>query len=181
MSRIAKAPITIPEGVNITQAEGVISVKGKLGEMTMHVNSSVLVSNNDNVLTFEPNEVSKKEQKSAWAQAGTARANTANLIKGVTEGWKKKLTLIGVGYRAQAKGKVLNLTLGFSHPVNYNLPEGISVETPSQTEVVVSGIDKQKVGQVAAEIRAFRPPEPYKGKGVRYTDEQVVRKAAKKK
>jgi len=174
MSRIAKAPITIPEGVNITQAEGVISVKGKLGEMTMHVNSAVLVSNNDNVLTFEPNEVSKKEQKGAWAQAGTVRANTANLIKGVTEGWEKKLTLIGVGYRAKAQGKVLNLTLGFSHPVNYNLPEGISVETPSQTEV-------QKVGQAAAEIRAFRPPEPYKGKGVRYTDEQVVRKAAKKK
>ena len=181
MSRIAKSPIIIPEGVNITQAEGVISVKGKLGEMTMHVNSSVLVSNNDNVLTFEPNEVSKKEQKGAWAQAGTVRANTANLIKGVTEGWEKKLTLIGVGYRAKAQGKVLNLTLGFSHPVNYNLPEGISVETPSQTEVIVKGIDKQKVGQAAAEIRAFRPPEPYKGKGVRYTDEQVVRKAAKKK
>jgi large subunit ribosomal protein L6 len=181
MSRIAKAPITIPEGVNITQAEGVILVKGKLGEMSMHVNSSVLVSNNDNVLTFEPNEVSKKDQKGAWAQAGTARANTANLIKGVTEGWEKKLTLIGVGYRAKAQGKVLNLTLGFSHPVNYNLPEGISVETPSQTEVIVKGIDKQKVGQAAAEIRAFRPPEPYKGKGVRYTDEQVVRKAAKKK
>ena len=108
MSRIAKSPITIPEGVNITQAEGVISVKGKLGEMTMHVNSSVLVSNNDNVLTFEPNEVSKKEQKGAWAQAGTVRANTANLIKGVTEGWEKKLTLIGVGYRAKAQGKVLN-------------------------------------------------------------------------
>ena len=181
MSRIAKAPITIPEGVNITQAEGLISVKGKLGEMTMHVNSAVLVSNNDNVLTFEPNEVSKKEQKNAWSQAGTVRANTANLIKGVTEGWEKKLTLIGVGYRAKAQGKVLNLTLGFSHPVNYNLPEGISVETPSQTEVIVKGIDKQKVGQAAAEIRAFRPPEPYKGKGVRYTDEQVVRKAAKKK
>ena len=181
MSRIAKAPITIPEGVNITQAEGIISVKGKLGEMSMHVNSAVLVSNNDNVLTFEPNEVSKKEQKGAWAQAGPVRANTANLIKGVTEGWEKKLTLIGVGYRAKAQGKVLNLTLGFSHPVNYNLPEGISVETPSQTEVIVKGIDKQKVGQAAAEIRAFRPPEPYKGKGVRYTDEQVVRKAAKKK
>ena len=181
MSRIAKAPITIPEGVNITQAEGVISVKGKLGEMSMHVNSSVLVSNNDNVLTFEPNEVSKKEQKGAWAQAGTVRANTENLIKGVTEGWEKKLTLIGVGYRAKAQGKVLNLTLGFSHPVNYSLPEGISVETPTQTEVIVKGIDKQKVGQAAAEIRAFRPPEPYKGKGVRYTDEQVVRKAAKKK
>ena len=181
MSRIAKAPITIPEGVNITHADGVMSVKGKLGEMTMHVNSLVQVSNNDNVLTFEPNQVSKKLEKSAWAQAGTARANTVNLIKGVTDGWEKKLTLIGVGYRAKAQGKVLNLTLGFSHPVNYQLPEGISVETPSQTEVVVKGIDKQKVGQAAAEIRAFRPPEPYKGKGVRYSDEQVVRKAAKKK
>ena len=181
MSRIAKAPITIPEGVNITHADGVMSVKGKLGEITMHVNSLVLISNNDNVLTFEPNEVSKKEEKSAWAQAGTTRANTANLIKGVTDGWEKKLTLIGVGYRAKAQGKVLNLTLGFSHPVDYKLPEGISVETPSQTEVIVKGIDKQKVGQAAAEIRAFRPPEPYKGKGVRYSDEQVVRKAAKKK
>ena len=125
--------------------------------------------------------ISKKLEKSAWAQAGTVRANTANLIKGVTDGWEKKLTLIGVGYRAKAQGKVLNLTLGFSHPVNYQLPEGISVETPTQTEVVVKGIDKQKVGQAAAEIRAFRPPEPYKGKGVRYSDEQVVRKAAKKK
>ena len=181
MSRIAKAPITIPEGVNITHAAGVMSVKGKLGEMTMHVNSLVQVSNNDNVLTFEPNQVSKKLEKSAWAQAGTVRANTANLIKGGTDGWEKKLTLKGVGYRAQAKGKVLGLTLVFSHPVNYNLPEGISVETPSQTEVIIKGIDKQKVGQAAAEIRAFRPPEPYKGKGVRYTDEQVVRKDAKKK
>ena len=181
MSRVAKAPIKIPEGVNITQESGLLSVKGKLGEMTMHVNSSVQISTADNVLTFAPNDVSKKEEKAAWAQAGTARANTANLIKGVTEGWEKKLTLIGVGYRAQAKGKVLNLTLGFSHPVDYKLPEGITVETPSQTEVVVKGIDKQKVGQAAAEIRAFRPPEPYKGKGVRYSDEQVVRKAAKKK
>jgi len=181
MSRIAKAPITIPEGVNITHADGVMSVKGKLGEMTMHVNSLVQISNNDNVLTFEPNQVSKKLEKSAWAQAGTARANTANSITGVTDGWEKNLTLIGVGYRAKAQGKVLNLTLGFSHPVDYKLPEGISVETPSQTEVIVKGIDKQKVGQAAAEIRAFRPPEPYKGKGVRYSDEQVVRKAAKKK
>ena len=181
MSRVAKAPITIPEGVNITQEDGLLSVKGKLGEMTMHVNALVQISNNDNVLTFEPNQVSKKLEKSAWAQAGTARANTANLIKGVTDGWEKKLTLIGVGYRAKAQGKVLNLTLGFSHPVDYKLPEGISVETPSQTEVIVKGIDKQKVGQAAAEIRAFRPPEPYKGKGVRYSDEQVVRKAAKKK
>ena len=181
MSRVAKAPITIPEGVNITQEDGLLSVKGKLGEMTMHVNSSVQISTADNVLTFAPNDVSKKEEKAAWAQAGTARANTANLIKGVTEGWEKKLTLIGVGYRAQAKGKVLNLTLGFSHPVDYKLPEGISVETPSQTEVIVKGIDKQKVGQAAAEIRAFRPPEPYKGKGIKYADEQIVKKEAKKK
>jgi large subunit ribosomal protein L6 len=181
MSRIAKSPITIPDDVEVSQSGGVLTVKGKLGEMTMNVHSSVTINNTDNVLTFLPAETTKDEERNAWAQAGTARANTFNLIKGVTEGWEKKLTLIGVGYRAQAKGKVLNLTLGFSHPVNYNLPEGISVDTPSQTEVIVKGIDKQKVGQAAAEIRAFRPPEPYKGKGVRYTHEQVVRKAAKKK
>jgi len=181
MSRIAKSPITIPDGVEVTQSGGVLTVKGKLGEMTMNIHSSVNIKNTDNVLTFLLAVNNKEEEKSAWAQAGTARANTFNLIKGVTEGWEKRLTLIGVGYRAQARGKVLNLTLGFSHPVNYDLPEGVSVETPSQTEVVVKGIDKQKVGQAAAEIRAFRPPEPYKGKGVRYTDEQVVRKDAKKK
>ena len=181
MSRVAKSPITIPDDVEVLQSGEVLTVKGKLGEMTMNVHSSVTIKNTDNVLTFLPTETSKEEEKSAWAQAGTARANTFNLIKGVTEGWEKKLTLIGVGYRAQVRGKVLSLTLGFSHPVNYDLPEGVSVETPSQTEVVVKGIDKQKVGQAAAEIRAFRPPEPYKGKGVRYTDEQVVRKDAKKK
>ena len=181
MSRIAKSPITIPDGVEVLQSGEVLTVKGKLGEMTMNVHSSVTIKNTDNVLTFLPTENSRDEEKSAWAQAGTVRANTFNLIKGVTEGWEKKLTLIGVGYRAQARGKVLSLTLGFSHPVNYDLPEGVSVETPSQTEVVVKGIDKQKVGQAAAEIRACRPPEPYKGKGVRYTDEQVVRKDAKKK
>ena len=181
MSRIAKSPIKIPDGVEVSQSEEVLTVKGKLGEMTMNVHSSVNINNTDNVLTFFPVKGNQKEEKNAWAQAGTARANTFNLIKGVTEGGEKKLTLIGVGYRAQARGKVLNLTLGFSHPVNYDLPEGVSVETPSQTEVVVKGIDKQKVGQAAAEIRAFRPPEPYKGKGVRYTGEQVVRKDAKKK
>ena len=181
MSRIAKSPITIPAGVEVTQSGNVFSVKGKLGAINMTVHSSVIVTNTDNVLTFDTVKVSDKELKDAWAQAGTARANALNLIKGVSEGWEKKLTLIGVGYRAQARGKVLNLTLGFSHPVNYNLPEGVSVETPSQTEVIVKGIDKQKVGQAAAEIRAFRPPEPYKGKGVRYTDEYVVRKDAKKK
>ena len=181
MSRIAKSPITIPDSVEVSQSGGVLTVKGKLGEMTMKVHSSVTINNTDNVLTFLPTGTTKDEERNAWAQAGTARANTFNLIKGVTEGWEKKLTLIGVGYRAQVRGKILNLTLGFSHPVNYDLPEGISAETPSQTEVVVKGIDKQKVGQAAAEIRAFRPPEPYKGKGVRYTDEQVVRKDAKKK
>ena len=182
MSRIAKSPITIPDGVEVSQSGEVLTVKGKLGEMTMNVHSSVTIKNTDNVLTFFPVDTSQKEEeKSAWAQAGTARANTFNLIKGVTEGWEKKLTLIGVGYRAQARGKILSLTLGFSHPVNYDLPEGVTVETPSQKEVLVKGIDKQKVGQAAAEIRAFRPPEPYKGKGVRYTDEQVVRKDAKKK
>jgi len=181
MSRIAKSPITIPDGVEVSQSGEVLTVKGKLGEMNMNVHSSVTINNTDNVLTFLPTESSKDEEKNAWAQAGTVRANTFNLIKGVTEGWEKKLTLIGVGYRAQARGKVLSLTLGFSHPVNYDLPEGVSVETPSQKEVLVKGIDKQKVGQAAAEIRAFRPPEPYKGKGVRYTDEQVVRKDAKKK
>ncbi len=181
MSRVAKLPIKIPAGVEVSQSGNVFSVKGKLGEMSMNVHSSVVISNTDDVLTFDTIKVIEKDQKAAWAQAGTARANAFNLIKGVTEGWEKKLVLIGVGYRAQARGKVLNLTLGFSHPVNYNLPEGVSVETPSQTEVVVKGIDKQKVGQAAAEIRAFRPPEPYKGKGVRYTDEYVVRKDAKKK
>ena len=181
MSRVAKLPITIPDGVEVSQSGEILTVKGKLGEMTMNIHSSVTIKNTDNVLTFLLAVNNKEEEKSAWAQAGTARANTFNLIKGVTEGWEKKLTLIGVGYRAQARGKVLSLTLGFSHPVNYDLPEGVSVETPSQTEVVVKGINKQKVGQAAAEIRAFRPPEPYKGKGVRYTDEQVVRKDAKKK
>jgi len=181
MSRVAKSPITIPDGVEVSQSGEILTVKGKLGEMNMNVHSSVTINNTDNVLTFLPAETSKDEEKNAWAQAGTVRANTFNLIKGVTEGWEKNLTLIGVGYRAQVRGKVLSLTLGFSHPVNYDLPEGVSVETPSQTEVVVKGIDKQKVGQAAAEIRAFRPPEPYKGKGVRYTNEQVVRKDAKKK
>jgi large subunit ribosomal protein L6 len=152
-----------------------------MGELSMNIHPLVKTENTDDGITFNINTSDVKEEKSAWAQAGTARANTANMIQGVSEGWEKKLTLIGVGYRAQAKGKVLDLTLGFSHPVNYDLPEGITVETPSQTEIVVKGIDKQKVGQVAAEIRAFRPPEPYKGKGVRYTDEHVVRKEAKKK
>ena len=181
MSRIAKTPITIPSGVEVSVDGTSMTVKGKLGQMNMTLNPLVKIENTDNVLTFSISNVDSKDEKKAWAQAGTARANTANLVQGVSEGWEKKLTLIGVGYRAKAMGKKLNLTLGFSHPVNYQLPEDISVETPSQTEIVVKGIDKQKVGQVAAEIRSYRPPEPYKGKGVRYTDEYVVRKDAKKK
>jgi large subunit ribosomal protein L6 len=181
MSRVAKAPIEIPTGIEVSLNDTLMTIKGKLGQMQMDVHPSVTVFNADNVLTFTIAKVDKKAEKKAWAQAGTARANTANLIQGVSEGWEKKLTLIGVGYRAKAAGKVLDLTLGFSHPVQYALPEGIKADTPSQTEIVISGMDKQKVGQVAAEIRAFRPPEPYKGKGVRYTDEYVVRKEAKKK
>ena len=181
MSRVAKSPVTVPQGVEVNLVDGSISIKGKMGELSMNIHPLVKTESTEDGITFNINTSDVKEEKSDWAQAGTARANTANMIQGVTEGWEKKLTLIGVGYRAQAKGKVLDLTLGFSHPVNYDLPEGITVETPSQTEIVVKGIDKQKVGQVAAEIRAFRPPEPYKGKGVRYTDEHVVRKEAKKK
>jgi large subunit ribosomal protein L6 len=181
MSRVAKSPITVPSGVEVSISGILMTVKGSLGQMSMNVHPAVVVSNENGVLSFDIAKVERKEEKRAWAQAGTARANTANLIQGVSTGWEKKLTLIGVGYRAKAAGKVLDLTLGFSHPVNYQLPEGIIVETPSQTEIVVKGMDKQKVGQVAAEIRAYRPPEPYKGKGVRYADEQVVRKEAKKK
>ena len=181
MSRVAKSPITIPVGIEVSVNGSSMTVKGKLGQMQMEVHPAVTITNVENVLTFAITKLEKKEEKKAWAQAGTARANTANLIQGVSEGWSKTLTLIGVGYRAKAAGKALDLTLGFSHPVKYVLPEGITAETPSQTEIVVKGMDKQKVGQVAAEIRAFRPPEPYKGKGVRYTDEHVVRKEAKKK
>ena len=181
MSRIAKAPIEIPAGVEVSINDTTMSVKGKLGQLQMDIHPSVAIANAENVLTFDIAKAEKKDEKKAWAQAGTARANTANLIQGVSAGWEKKLTLIGVGYRAKAMGKVLDLTLGFSHPVKYDLPEGITAETPSQTEIIVKGMDKQKVGQAAAESRAYRPPEPYKGKGVRYTDEYVVRKEAKKK
>jgi large subunit ribosomal protein L6 len=181
MSRVAKAEITIEKGIEVSMSGSTITAKGKLGQLSMDVNSAVVVAFNDDQISFTIAKVEKKAEKLAWAQAGTARANTANLIQGVSVGWEKKLSLIGVGYRAKAMGKSLDLTLGFSHPVVYALPEGITVETPSQTEIVVKGMDKQKVGQVAAEIRAFRPPEPYKGKGVRYTDEYVVRKEAQKK
>lgn len=176
MSRIAKAPINVPAGVEVTINGQDIKVKGKNGELTRTINDAVEVSLNDNVITTAPREVAN-----AWAQAGTARALINNMIDGVNEGFEKKLQLVGVGYRAAVKGKVLDLTLGFSHPVNFEIPEGITIEAPSQTEIVVKGADKQLVGQTAANIRAYRQPEPYKGKGVRYADEYVRRKEAKKK
>lgn len=177
MSRIAKNPIAVPSGVEINLAANQLLVKGGKGELSMAINPAVEVKFEDGQLTFAP----AGEAENGWAQAGTARAVANNLVRGVTEGFEKKLQLVGVGYRAQAQGKKLNLSLGFSHPVEYELPEGITAETPSQTEIVIKGIDKQRVGQVSAEIRAYRPPEPYKGKGVRYADEYVRRKEAKKK
>ncbi|MEJ6122862.1 50S ribosomal protein L6 [Vibrio sp. 2-Bac 85] len=177
MSRIAKAPITVSAGVEVKVNGQEITVKSGKSELVRTLNDAVIVNFEDGVLTFAPVE----GVKDAWAQAGTARANVNNMVVGVTEGFKKTLLLQGVGYRAQVKGQDVNLTLGFSHPVVYALPEGISATAPSQTEIIIEGSDKQQVGQVAAEIRAFRPPEPYKGKGVRYADENVRRKEAKKK
>jgi large subunit ribosomal protein L6 len=177
MSRVANNPVQIPTGVEVTLSDQAIKVKGPKGELSQATHSFVAVNKEDTVLKFS----ATNNEKAANAMAGTMRALVNNMVTGVSQGFEKKLTLIGVGYRAQAQGKKLNLSLGFSHPVEHAIPEGVTVETPSQTEVVVAGIDKQKVGQVAADIRAYRPPEPYKGKGVRYTDEHVVRKEAKKK
>ncbi|ALS34342.1 MULTISPECIES: 50S ribosomal protein L6 [Pseudoalteromonas] len=177
MSRIAKAPISVPAGVEVTLKGQEITVKGKNGELTRTINNAVEVKVEENVITTLPRE----GVTDAWAQAGTARALINNMIVGTHEGYEKKLQLVGVGYRAAAKGKTLDLTLGFSHPVHFAVPEGITIETPSQTEVLVKGVDKQLVGQTAANIRAYRKPEPYKGKGVRYSDENVRRKEAKKK
>ena len=177
MSRVAKVPVELPQGVEFTQSGNTVSVKGSKGILSIELNSEVELVQEENTLTFKP----RSGSRFATAISGTTRALLANMVQGVSEGFEKKLELRGVGYRAQAQGNKLNLTLGFSHPVVYNVPEGVSVETPSQTEVVVKGSDKQKVGQVAAEIRHFRPPEPYKGKGVRYADERVVMKEAKKK
>jgi large subunit ribosomal protein L6 len=170
-------PLDIPKGVEVSINDDAINVKGSKGTMEHKLHKSVDIKNEDNVLTLIPREGAV----SADAQAGTARSLLNSMIIGVTEGFEKKLELVGVGYRAKAEGKSVNLTLGFSHPVNYALPEGITAETPSQTEIVIRGIDKQRVGQVAADIRAFRPPEPYKGKGVKYAGEHIVRKEAKKK
>lgn len=177
MSRIAKEPVELPQGVEFNQSGMTVSVKGSKGSLTMDLNSEVELSQEGSTLRVKP----RSGSKFSTAIAGTTRSLLANMVQGVTEGFEKKLELRGVGYRAAAQGSKLNLTLGFSHPVVYDVPAGISVETPSQTEVLIKGTDKQKVGQVAAEIRRYRPPEPYKGKGVRYADEHVVIKEAKKK
>jgi large subunit ribosomal protein L6 len=176
MSRVAKNPITITDGVTVNVTASAIEVKGKIGELRFELPKTVALVVNDNVITVQYEE---NNQKSV-ALAGTTRALVNNMIVGVSEGFEKKLELKGVGYRAKASGKLLELTLGFSHPVKYQLPEEVQVETPSQTEVVLKSHNKQILGQAAAEIRAFRPPEPYKGKGVRYSDENVRRKEAKK-
>ena len=175
MSRVAKNPVDLPSGVEVTMSGRNIQVKGPKGELSLDLHPTVDMVHEDNQL-----RLAATTEDSAMAMAGTMRALVSNMVTGVSIGYEKKLTIVGVGYRAQAQGNSLNLSLGFSHPVVYQIAKGVSVETPSQTEIVVSGTDKQLVGQTAAEIRRFRPPEPYKGKGVRYADEQVRRKQAKK-
>lgn len=177
MSRVAKNPVPIPKGVEVKLSAGEISVKGSGGQLALAYNNAVEVTEADNVLTF----VSKDGSRTGLSQAGTVRALVNNMVTGVTTGFEKKLQLVGVGYRVAVQGNKLNLTLGFSHPVSYELPKGVTAEATSQTDLVLKSADKQLLGQVASEIRAYRPPEPYKGKGVRYTDEHVVRKEAKKK
>ena len=177
MSRIAKSPVVVPAGVEVKIDGQSISVKGKNGQLSLNVHTSVTVSQEDSELKF----AARDESKLSRSLSGTTRSLVNNMVVGVTEGFKKTLELQGVGYRAAAKGKTLNLNLGFSNPIDYELPEGIKAETPNVTTILLSGVDKQQIGQVAAEIRAFRPPEPYKGKGVRYADEYVRRKEAKKK
>ena len=177
MSRVASSPVEIPKGVEVTLQRNEIAVKGGNGNLLLKVHDAVEIKQNDNLLTF----ATRSNAKAAVAMTGTTRSLVNNMVLGVTQGFEKKLQLQGVGYRAAAKGKTLNLVLGFSHPIDYELPEGVTAETPSQTEIVLKCADKQRLGQAAAEIRAFRPPEPYKGKGVRYVDEHVRRKEAKKK
>jgi large subunit ribosomal protein L6 len=176
MSRIAKAPVELPQGVTATIASSAVTIKGTKGSLSLPLSEGVSVVQSDKKL-----EISFSDPGLARTRAGATRAHLANMVRGVTRGYEKKLELVGVGFRAQVQGKNLNLTLGFSHPVNLAIPEGITIETPSQTEILVKGIDRQKVGQIAAEIRGVRPPEPYKGKGVRYAGEQISLKEGKKK
>ncbi len=177
MSRIGKNPVVLPKSVEVTISAEALAIKGPLGTLSQHLDGSVKVQKDGDQLVFDADQVST----AANAMSGTLRALAANMVQGVTKGFEKKLTLVGVGYRAQAQGDRLNLALGFSHPVVHSMPRGIKVETPTQTEILIKGVDKQLVGQVAAEVRAYRPPEPYKGKGVRYANEQVVIKETKKK
>jgi len=177
MSRVARMPVAIPSGVEVQLDDASISVKGALGTLSLRINPLVRLVREGNELFSE----AVNDSKESGAMSGTFRMLVANMIHGVSKGWEKKLNLVGVGYRAQAQGSSLNLSLGFSHPVVYQLPAGIKAETPTQTEILIKGADRQRVGQVAAEVRAYRPPEPYKGKGVRYADEVVVIKETKKK
>ena len=177
MSRVARKPVPLPKGVEMTQAAGKVKVKGPKGELYLSLSAEVEV----NIAGDQANVTSRTQAQRARAIAGTTRALLANMVEGVSKGFERKLELVGVGYRAQAQGKKLNLTLGFSHPVAYAVPDGITIDTPSQTEILIKGADKHRVGQVAADIRSYRPPEPYKGKGVRYSTERVVLKEAKKK
>lgn len=177
MSRVARAPVKIPDGVEVSVDGREITVSGRNGKLGFSAHALVEVVREDGLLRFSP----RGSDPRATALAGTTRAVVSNLVTGVSQGFERRLTIVGVGYRAQVQGNRLNLTLGFSHPLAYDLPEGVTAETPSPTEIVLRSADKQRLGQAAAEIRGFRPPEPYKGKGVRYADEHVVRKQAKKK
>jgi large subunit ribosomal protein L6 len=177
MSRVGKMPLVVPQGVDVTAGAETISVKGSLGTLSRPVSPLVTVKKEDGKLTF----VATDDSQEADAMSGTMRALVANMVSGVTKGFEKKLNLVGVGFRAQAAGSKLNLQIGYSHPVSKDMPAGVKVETPSQTEIVIKGVDRQAVGQVAAEVRALRPPEPYKGKGIRYVDEKVTIKETKKK
>lgn len=181
MSRIANAPISIPAGVEIDLSDAAVGVKGPKGALSQPLHHTVEIERDGDQIVCRAKATQGKSVAGATAMAGTTRALVQNMVTGVTSGFEKRLQLVGVGYRAQMQGKSLNLALGYSHPINYEAPEGVEIEAPSQTEVVVKGIDKQKVGQAAAIIRGFRAPEPYKGKGVKYSDEQIVRKEAKKK
>jgi len=177
MSRVGKSPVEIPEKVEVKISIDEISVKGPLGTLVQHITPNVKVEKIENFLEIKVNDNSRQ----ANALSGTLRSLVANMVQGVSRGFEKKLTLVGVGYRAQAQGDKLSLTLGFSHPVVHQMPVGVSAETPTQTEIIIKGADRQKVGQVAADVRSYRPPEPYKGKGVRYADERIVLKETKKK
>ena len=177
MSRVGSSPVTLPEKVEVTINGDLISVKGPLGTLAQQITPNVKVEKIENRLEIKVNDNSRQ----ANAISGTLRALVANMVQGVSRGFEKRLTLVGVGYRAQAQGDKLNLTLGFSHPVVHQLPKGVKAETPTQTEIIIKGADKQQVGQVAADVRSYRPPEPYKGKGVRYADERIVLKETKKK